>query len=52
MHSQELLFMAEFIQEVMDFKSFICAYQSSGVATFIGLNTIFVILGDIEDFGK
>ena len=34
---QELSFMPEFIQEVADFKSFICGYHSSGVASLIGL---------------
>ena len=37
MQSQELSFMPKFIQEVADFKSFICSYQSSGVAHLIGL---------------
>ena len=30
-------FMLEFVQEVADFKSFICGYQSNGVAHLIAL---------------
>ena len=37
MQSQESSFMLEFIQEVVDFKSFICGYQSSNVAIVIRL---------------
>ena len=37
MQFQELSFMSEFIQDVADFKSFICSYQSSGVVYLIGL---------------
>ena len=37
MQSQDLSFMPEFIQEVVDFKSFIHGYQSSGATSLIGL---------------
>ena len=42
MQSQDLSFMSEFIQEVADFKSFICGYQSSGAAYLIGLREMHI----------
>ena len=41
MQSQELSFILEFIQEVVDFKSFICGYQNSGPIRLIGLEEMY-----------
>ena len=51
MQSQVLSFMPEFIQKVVEFKSFICGYQSSGVAHLIGLGEMHLFKFYVDDDG-
>ena len=51
MQSQDLSFMPEFIQEVVDFKSFIHGYQSSGATRLIGLGEMHLFKFYVDDDG-
>ena len=51
MQSQDLSFMPEFIQEVVNFKSFIHGYQSSGATRLIGLGEIHLFKFYVDDDG-
>jgi hypothetical protein len=49
--SQELAFILEFIQEVVDFKEFIRGFQSTGAAILIGLGEIHLFKFYIDNDG-
>ena len=51
MQFQDLSFMAKFIQEVADFKSFIHGYQSSGAVCLIGLGEMHLFKFYVDDDG-
>ena len=51
MQFQDLSFMPEFIQEVVDFKSFIHGYQSSGATRLIGLGEMHLFKFYVDDDG-
>ena len=51
MHSQELSFMPEVIQEVADFKSFVKDYLHSGASTLIGLGEMHLFKFYIDNEG-
>ena len=51
MQSEDLSFMPKFIQEVADFMSFICGYQSSGAACLIGFGEMHLFKFYVDDDG-